>query len=203
MLNCSFISEHIAFVRAGGIESGHLLPVPRTRVMLQILCDNIARAQEFFPVPLVLENIATLFEFPDNEMSEPQFISSILERTNTRMLLDIANLYANSVNHRYSPMGYLAALPLERVEYIHIAGGALRGRLYHDTHCHPVPRTVLELLQEVAERIPGARVMLERDGSFPPAEQLNAELDQIVKACSPSPNPDKGTDPARLAHATH
>jgi hypothetical protein len=172
-----------AFVRGGGIDSGHLLPVQRTHLMLDLLCDNIARAQEVLPVPLVLENIASIFEYPDNEMSEAKFISSLLERTDTRLLLDVANLYANSINHRYSALDYLDALPLHRIEYLHIAGGAFVKGIYHDTHCESVTQPVLKLLQETVARVPQVKVMLERDGKFPPLERLSAELDAIAEIC--------------------
>ncbi len=75
------VSEHIAFVRAGGVETGHLLPLPRTRDALDVLVANVCEAQSALPVPLALENIAALVEWPEAEMDEAQFLTELLERT--------------------------------------------------------------------------------------------------------------------------
>jgi uncharacterized protein (UPF0276 family) len=77
-LHSPFVTEHLAFVRGGGIETGHLLPLPRRRDMLDIVVDNIRRAQDALPVPLGIENIATLVEWPDAELSEADFLAEVL-----------------------------------------------------------------------------------------------------------------------------
>src|SRR5205814_4294698 len=79
-LDAPLVSEHLAFVRAGGLETGHLLPLPRTREMLDIVVANVREAQEFLPVPLALENVASLFEWPHAEMDEAGFLAEVLER---------------------------------------------------------------------------------------------------------------------------
>src|SRR5262249_50010133 len=117
------VSEHIAFVRGGGLESGHLLPLPRTREPLDVLVANVRAAQPVLPVPLALENIATVFGWPDAEMDEAAFLTEVLERTGALLLLDLANVYANSRNHDYNPAAFLDGLLLERIAYVHVAGG--------------------------------------------------------------------------------
>jgi hypothetical protein len=183
-----FVSEHIAFVRAANLDSGHLLPVPRTERAARVLVDNISFAKEHLHVPLVLENVAYLCEWKNSEMDEAEFVRYILEETDSMMLLDVANLLANSINHDFDAVAYLRNIPLERIEYVHIAGGILRGGLYHDTHAHPVPNKVLELLKTLAQLHLPPRVMLERDDHFPIAEVLNAELDAIKDAVSVAPS---------------
>src|SRR4030095_8013918 len=101
------------------------------------------------PVPLAIENIATLFEWPTPEMGDIAFLVEVLERADVLLLLDIENVYANSRNHDRDPMAFLDALPLERVAYIHVAGGVEREGLYHDTHAHPTPPPVLDLPAEL------------------------------------------------------
>ncbi len=181
-VDAPLVSEHLAFVRAGGRETGHLLPVPRTRESLEILVENIRLAQAVLPVPLALENIATLFEWPNPELSEAEFIHEILDRTNALLLLDVENVYANARNLGQDSISFFEGLPLDRLAYVHIAGGADGDGVYHDTHTHAVPSAVFELLSELAARtsIPG--VLLERDGRFPSAEDLNLELDAIQTA---------------------
>jgi uncharacterized protein (UPF0276 family) len=176
------VSEHVAFVRGGGLESGHLLPVPRTREALDVLVANVRAAQAVLPVPLALENIATVFGWPDAEMDEATFLTEVLERTEALLLLDVANVYANACNHDYVAAAFLDGLPLERLAYVHVAGGVERNGLYHDTHAEAVPAAVLELLEELCARISIPGVMLERDDCFPSDAELNAELNAIQLA---------------------
>jgi uncharacterized protein (UPF0276 family) len=176
------VSEHLSFVRAGGLESGHLLPLPRTREALAVVVDNIRAAQAVLPVPLALENVAALIEWPGPEMSEAEFLGEVLEQTDALLLLDVENVYANARNHGCDPLAFLAALPLERIAYVHIAGGSERAGVYHDTHTESVPRPVLSLLEELCARVAVPGVLLERDGRFPREEELHAELDAIAAA---------------------
>ncbi|HZM77038.1 MAG TPA: DUF692 domain-containing protein [Candidatus Limnocylindrales bacterium] len=172
------VSEHLAFVRAGGLEAGHLLPLPRSWQAVNAVVANVRRAQEKLPVPIALEPIAALFDWPDDDLTEAQFVTEILERTDALLLLDVANVYANALNRGMDPQSNLEDWPLERLAYVHIAGGRVSGGLYHDTHTDPVPPEVLELLS----RVKAPAVLLERDGDYPPGEQLRAELDAIAAA---------------------
>jgi uncharacterized protein (UPF0276 family) len=178
-LEAPLVSEHIAFVRAGGLETGHLLPLPRTREALELVVANAREAQAALPVPLALENIATLFEWPNPEMDEAAFLTELLERADVLLLLDIANVYANARNHGYDPRELLDRIPLSRIAYVHIAGGVEHGGMYHDSHTHEVDAAVLDLLADLCGRAAVPGVMLERDDRFPPDAQLNAELDAI------------------------
>lgn len=188
------VSEHIAFVRAGGREAGHLLPLPRTRAALNVLVDNVRAVQPDLPAPLALEPIASLVDWPDPELTEGAFLTELLERTEAWLLLDVANVYANARNRRPAdPTLLLDSIPLERVAYVHVAGGQVRDGFYHDTHAHPVPPEVLDLLSELTARRAPPGVMLERDDCFPPDEELAAELDAIAAA--------SGVDHRSVVHA--
>lgn len=180
--NAPLVSEHLAFVRAGGRETGHLLPLPRTETMLEVLVENITRAQEVLPVPLAVENIASLVEWPESEWDEIDFLAQVLERTGAWLLLDVSNLYANGVNHGWDPAAALDRLPLDRIAYAHVGGGTLRGGVYHDTHTHPAPTGVLDLLEEISARTELPGVLLERDDFFPTEAELHAELDALAAA---------------------
>ncbi len=184
MCGAPVVSEHVAYVRAGGMEAGHLLPVPRSRAALEVLVANVAEACERLPVPLALEPIATLVEWPAPELDEGAFLTELVERTGALLLLDVANLYANARNHATDPAALLDRLPLERIAYVHVAGGVVRHGLYHDTHAHPVAPPVLDLLAELAARCPVPAVLLERDDRFPPTDELGAELDAIAAAAA-------------------
>ncbi len=159
-LGAPLVTEHIAFVRAGGLltaspllEAGHLLPVPRTRDALDVLCENIRIAQAALPVPLAVENIAALLAWPGEEMTEGQFLYDLADRTGVRLLIDVANLHTNHVNRGEDPAKALAELPVEAIAYVHVAGGIERDGVWHDTHAHPVPATVLDILTDLASRV--------------------------------------------------
>ncbi|MEU7242166.1 DUF692 domain-containing protein [Streptomyces sparsogenes] len=185
-LGSPLVTEHIAFVRAGGprtaspaAEAGHLLPVPRTRDALDVLCENVRIAQESLPVPLALENIAALITWPDEELTEGQFLAELVERTGVRLLIDVANLHTNRVNRGEDPAAALDALPTSAIAYVHVAGGVERDGVWHDSHAHPVTRPVLDVLAELCARTAPPGVLLERDDNFPAASELAAELDAI------------------------
>ncbi|AMW13544.1 endonuclease [Streptomyces qaidamensis] len=188
-LGSPLVTEHIAFVRAGGpltasphLEAGHLLPVPRTRDALDVLCENIRIAQDALPVPLAVENIAALIGWPGEEMTEGQFLYELADRTGVRLLIDVANLHTNHVNRGEDPSKALAELPLEAIAYVHVAGGFERDGVWHDSHAHPVPRPVLDILTDLASRVRPPGVLLERDENFPAPTELEHELSTIRRA---------------------
>jgi uncharacterized protein len=188
-LEAPLVTEHIAFVRAGGpltatprLEAGHLLPVPRTRDALDVLCANVRRAQQALPVPLAVENIAALISWPEEELTEGQFLYELADRTGVRLLIDVANLHTNHVNRGEDPAEALAELPLEAIAYVHVAGGFERDGVWHDSHAHPVPREVLGILTDLASRIRPPGVLLERDENFPEPRELERELVAIRAA---------------------
>lgn len=196
-LGSPLVTEHIAFVRAGGpltasptLEAGHLLPVPRTRDALRVLCENVRIAQDSLPVPLAVENIAALINWPDEEMTEGQFLAELVERTGVGLLIDVANLHTNHVNRGEDPATALDRLPVEAIAYVHVAGGVERDGVWHDTHAHPVGAPVLDVLAELRSRVDPPGVLLERDDNFPPTAELAAELDTIrTTLAGPGPDP--------------
>lgn len=178
-LDAPLVSDHVAFTRAGGFDSGHLLPVPRTREALDVLASNVREAQRRLPVPLALENIATVLDWPDAELAEGEFLTELVERTGCWLLVDVANLHANAVNIGTDPAAFLDALPLERLAYVHVAGGVEHDGVYHDTHAHRVPPAVLDLLRELCARTNPPGVLLERDEDYPTDADLAGELAAI------------------------
>ncbi|MDX3451003.1 DUF692 domain-containing protein [Streptomyces sp. ME02-8801-2C] len=191
------VTEHIAFVRAGGpltasplLEAGHLLPVPRTRDALDVLCENVRIAQASLPVPLAVENIAALIAWPGDELTEGQFLYELADRTGVRLLIDVANLHTNHVNRGEDPAKALAELPVEAIAYVHVAGGFERDGVWHDSHAHPVPDAVLDILTDLASRVTPPGVLLERDENFPEPGELERELGAIRGALERAATPD-------------
>ncbi|MFJ4851014.1 MULTISPECIES: DUF692 domain-containing protein [unclassified Streptomyces] len=203
VLGAPLVTEHIAFVRGGGettgsapLEAGHLLPVPRTRDALDVLCENVRIAQEALPVPLALENIAALVAWPDEEMSEGAFLAELVERTGVRLLIDVANLHTNRVNRGEDPLAALDALPAGSIAYVHVAGGYEKDGVWHDSHAHPVPAAVLEVLAALYERACPPGVLLERDDDFPAGDELSAELAAVRAVVDAAARPADGARPA-------
>ncbi|MFD7813460.1 DUF692 domain-containing protein [Streptomyces sp. NPDC059785] len=192
-LGSPLVTEHIAFVRAGGprtaspvLEAGHLLPVPRTRDALDVLCENVRIAQAALPVPLAVENIAALISWPGEEMTEGQFLYDLVDRTGVRLLIDVANLHTNHVNRGEDPAKALDELPVEAIAYVHVAGGFERDGVWHDSHAHPVTQPVLDVLADLASRVRPPGVLLERDENFPSPEELERELTAIRRTLEDS-----------------
>ena len=169
-------SEHIAFTKAGGVDIGHLTPLPYTKEAVTVLCRNIAQAKSKINAPLILENITYAAALPGAEMTEAQFLTEIVERTGCGLLLDITNLYTNSVNHKFDPGAFLDAIPLEKVVQIHFTGGEWERGTLIDSHSRPTPPPVWELMAEVFRRAPVKGAILERDEDLPPFREIADEL---------------------------
>lgn len=202
LLGAPLVTEHIAFVRAGGpltasprLEAGHLLPVQRTWDALDVLCENVRIAQDSLPVPLALENIAALITWPGEELTEGQFLAELVERTGVRLLIDVANLHTNHVNLGQDPAKALDELPVEAIAYVHVAGGVERNGVWHDTHAHPVTAPVLQVLAELRSRVDPPGVLLERDDAFPPASgaggRTGRDPGDAAAGGSPGGNPSR------------
>ena len=175
-LNPPWWSEHIAFTKAGGVDIGHLTPLPYTSEAINVLCRNIAQAKSRINAPLILENITYPLELPGAEMTEAQFLTEIVERTDCGLLLDITNLYTNAVNHDFDAATFLDAIPLEKVVQIHFTGGEWHEETLIDSHSRPTPPPVWELMAEVFRRAPVKGAILERDEDLPPFREIADEL---------------------------
>jgi uncharacterized protein len=176
-------SEHLAFVRAGGREIGHLAAPPRTAATIEGTLRNVTRATAVVGTAPALENIATLVEPPASTLDEPAWIGAIARHADATLLVDLHNLYANALNFGADPHAMLAALPLERVRMVHLSGGVWIGepglereRLLDD-HLHDVPTAVYELLEALAaQTAQPLDVIIERDGRYPPMDDLLAQV---------------------------
>ncbi|MBM2810595.1 MAG: hypothetical protein HW416_1354 [Chloroflexi bacterium] len=183
-----FWSEHLAFVRGGGIEIGHLAAPPRTDATVDGAARNLERARSVVGVAPLVENIATLIEPPGSIYDEGTWIQKVLLASGTGLLLDLHNLHANATNFRFDPMQFLAQVPFDRVTAIHLAGGkwiagSIGERRLLDDHLHDVPEPVYQLLTEAGARAERPlTVILERDGAYPPFDRLLAQLDRAREA---------------------
>ena len=171
-------SDHLSYCS----EHGHLydlMPIPFTEEAVDWVAGRIRRVQDLLGQRIAIENIS-YYAQPAPELTELEFINAVLERADCDLLLDVNNIYVNSVNHRYDALQFLNGLPAERVAYIHIAGHYNEADdLIIDTHGADVIDPVWQLLDAAYARLGPVPTLLERDFNFPPVEQLLAEVDRI------------------------
>jgi len=171
-------SEHLSYCS----EHGHLydlMPIPFTEQAVDWVAARIRRVQDLLGQKIAVENIS-YYARPADELTELEFINAVLERADCELLLDVNNIYVNSVNHRYDAHEFLSGLPAERVAYIHVAGHYNEAEdLIIDTHGADVIDPVWNLLDEAYRRLGPVPTLLERDFNFPPVEELLAEVDTI------------------------
>lgn len=171
-----WFSDHICFTKSGGVDIGHLSPVPFTKESLRVLIRNILRVKERIKKTLILENITYMFRYPFAEMDEAEFLRTLLDETDCGLLLDVTNLYINSVNHGYDWRKFLDKLPLERVVQLHFVGGHRHKNYLIDSHSQKTQDEIWEIFREVCSRSDVKGVILERDENFPPFSEILEEL---------------------------
>jgi len=174
-------SEHLSFSTLGGIQTYELLPLPMTRAMVVHIGDKIKQVQDFLQRPLILEN-ASYYLAPYSEMREVDFINEIAEYADTKLLLDVNNVYVNATNHGFDADTYIAQIPPSRVAYMHIAGHLEYPDevLLLDTHGEAITKKVWKLLERTLKKI-DAPVMIERDNNIPPLKELMNEYQKLSK----------------------
>lgn len=179
--NIRCYSEHLTFCA----DDGHLydlMPIPFTAAAVEWVAERVLRVQDIIGRRLALEN-ASYYCAPGAEMSELEFISAVLERADCDLLLDINNIYVNSVNHGYDASEFLRALPAERIAYAHIAGHYNEADdLIVDTHGADVIDPVWRLLDEAYAHFGTFPTLLERDFNIPALDTLMLEVEQITTA---------------------
>ncbi len=178
--HCPIYTEHLTYCA----DDGHLydlMPIPFTEEAVRHVADRVKEVQDILGRRIGLEN-ASYYAVSKAEMTESEFIRAVLEESDCDLLLDVNNIYVNSINHRYDPHAFLRSLPLERARYIHVAGHYDEADdLKVDTHGADVIDPVWQLLGEAYELCGALPTLLERDFNLPPLAELLDEVEQIRK----------------------
>lgn len=183
--DCPLYSEHLTYCGDEG-QLYDLLPIPFTEEAVRHVADRVKRVQDVLGRRILLEN-ASYYAAPAQQMNESDFINAVLAEADCELLLDVNNIYVNSINHHYDPYEFLHALSLERASYIHIAGHYDEAEdLRVDTHGADVIDPVWALLDAAYERCGSLPTLLERDFNFPPMAELLLEVERIKRAQQPS-----------------
>ena len=172
-----WISDHLCWTGVAGRNMHDLLPLPYTEEALANVVERVRTVQDILGRRILLENVSSYVTYRDSEVTEWEFLREIVQRADCLLLLDVNNIYVSSVNHEFDPLEYLQAIPVERVQQIHLAGHENHGNYLIDTHDHPVPDPVWELYDAAVRRFGGVSTMIERDANIPPLEELCSELD--------------------------
>ncbi|WP_251359659.1 DUF692 domain-containing protein [Kangiella sp. TOML190] len=171
-------SEHLSYCS----DDGHLydlMPIPFTEEAVRYVADRIKQVQDIIGMKLAMENVS-YYAAPGQEMSELEFLLAVLEEADCDLLLDVNNIYVNSINHRYDAKEFLKALPKERIAYAHIAGHYDEADdLKVDTHGAEVKADVWSLLETAYQEFGVFPTLLERDFNIPPLAELFSEVAQI------------------------
>ncbi|MDP1539356.1 MAG: DUF692 domain-containing protein [Moraxellaceae bacterium] len=171
-------SEHLSYTG----DQGHLydlLPLPMTEESVDHVAQRIIQTQDLLGRQIAIENVST-YARPFAEMSESEFVQEVICRSDCLLLLDINNVYVNSVNHKFDPKKYILSMPQDRISYLHVAGHYQQAPdLLIDTHGSEVCREVLDLLQFTYDVLGPVPTLLERDFNVPPLKDLYAELVKI------------------------
>jgi uncharacterized protein (UPF0276 family) len=176
--DCPIYSEHLSACADTG-QLYDLMPIPFTEEAVKVVAARIRQVQDMLGQRIAIENVS-YYAAPFKQLDELQFINAVLDEADCDLLLDVNNIYVNSINHGYDGEAFLLGLPPERVTYMHVAGHFDEAcDLRVDTHGADVINEVWQLLQ-LAYRHCGVKpTLLERDFNFPPLADLLTEVDHI------------------------
>ena len=171
-------SEHLSYCT----DDGHLydlMPIPFTQEAVHYVAGRIKQVQDMLGQRMAIENVS-YYAAPGAELSEIDFINAVISEADCDLLLDVNNIYVNSINHSYDAVEFLKALPAERISYGHIAGHYNEAEdLIVDTHGADVIASVWDLLDKAYEFFGVFPTLLERDFNIPPVVELLLEVQQI------------------------
>ena len=172
-------SEHLSYCSD---EQGHLydlMPIPFTGEAVTYVAGRIRQAQDLLERRIGVENVS-YYAAPGQELSELEFLNAVLAEADCDLLLDVNNIYVNSINFGYDPHEFLAGIDASRTQYVHVAGHYEKTPdLRIDTHGAGVVEEVWRLLKAAFERYGAMPALLERDFNFPPFNELLQEVDRI------------------------
>jgi uncharacterized protein (UPF0276 family) len=207
-------SDHLCFGAVDGAMLHDLLPLPFNAASVRRVVERVRRAQDALGLPLAVENVSAYALMPGATMGEPDFVTEVVERAGCGLLLDVNNIFVNSLNHGFDPREELARYPLGRVVQMHVAGHELVGDRWVDTHGAPVRDEVLDLLGRALEATGPVPVLLERDDNFPAWGELCAELARVdavvgraaegeaARGARPGGDAERGATPGRGTEAS-
>lgn len=171
-----WISDHLCWTGTQGINLHDLLPLPYTQEALQHLVARVSQVQDFLGQRILLENVSSYLSYQHSTISEWEFMRELANQADCLILLDINNIHVSAHNHNFDPLSYLDAMPVERIQQIHLAGHLNKGDYSIDTHDHEIVDAVWSLYADAIAKFGHISTMIERDDDIPELETLLIEL---------------------------
>ena len=177
--NIKIYSEHLSYTKSKNAHLYDLLPIPFRYDAVKHIVERIKKIQDFLEQKIVIENVS-YYTSVEAEMDEASFIKTIVNESDCKMLLDVNNVYVNAFNHHYNAKEFISDLPLDKIEYIHMAGHTrVSETLIIDTHGEDIIDPVYELFDYTIQKIDSVPVLLERDFNIPILSHLNKEITNL------------------------
>lgn len=177
-LEPAWISDHLCWTGAHGINTHELLPVPYTEEALRHIVPRIKAVQDYLERPILLENPSSYLGFRDADMPEWEFLARLATEADCALLLDVNNIYVSAFNHRFDPKTYLGHIPADRVVQIHLAGHEHHGTHIIDTHSDRIVDEVWALYRYAVRRFGAVATMIEWDEKIPLFAVVRDELNK-------------------------
>ncbi len=178
--DAGWVSDHLCFTAVDRRHYHDLLPFPYTDEALRHITARVLEIQDCLGAPLVVENVSSYLRFAASSDGEAEFLTALSKETGCELLLDVNNLYVNHINHGDAIDAYLAALSLERVREIHLAGYEQKDGYLLDAHNNRVSPAVWDLYAQVARILPRVPSLIEWDNDIPDFEVLLAEAEHAT-----------------------
>ena len=182
----AWISDHLCWTGVDGINLHDLMPLPYTEAALKHLVPRVREVQDCLGTRILLENVSSYLAYTDSEMTEWQFLARLATEADCLLLLDVNNVYVNSVNHHFDPQDFIRGVPTDRVAQLHLAGHEHHGSYIVDTHDAPVPNPVWALYRLTQQRLGPVSTIIERDAHIPPLEVLLGEVSEAQRQAAVS-----------------
>ncbi len=179
MVEPVFVSEHLSWGSVNGVHFNDLLPLPYTEEALDHFCLHVCQVQDYLGRKILIENPSSYLRYRHSVIPESEFLTAVCRRTGAGLLLDVNNVFVSACNHHFDPLEYLADVPGELVDEIHLAGHTLKkfseGEIRIDDHASPVSDAVWSLYVETLKLIGAKPSLIEWDVELPPLDRLVAE----------------------------
>ena len=188
----AWISDHLCWTGVGGHNLHDLIPLPYTEEALRHVVRRIREVQEILARPILIENVSSYLEFTSSTLSEWEFLAAVAEEADCGILLDINNIYVSAFNHRFDPLTYIDAIPIERVVQFHMAGHSDYGTYLLDTHDHSICEPVWSLYEYAVGRFGAVSTLIERDDNIPEFAELAATAEEARRRSAAVVNEERG-----------
>jgi uncharacterized protein (UPF0276 family) len=177
-LKPEWVSDHVCWTGIQHKNTHDLLPLPYTEEAVNHIATRIQQVQDYLGQQILIENVSSYVTYTHSTLTEWEFIKEICTRADCYLLLDVNNIYVSASNHHFNPINYMQAIPVKRVQQIHLAGHTNKGDYMIDTHDQAIITPVWELYAAALTRFGRVSTMIERDDHIPPLKDLLIELNQ-------------------------